>query len=197
MSEFGFLQEPVVSAQNFRFVLNALSRPGTLQTLPQTIDPPSPLPGVAASVAVTLCDYQSPVWLSASLNTSDVRKFLRFQTGAPIVTDKPASSFAFMTVAEACNDLDGFALGTHEYPDRSTTLVVQCDGFKSEMTVEFSGPGLKEATTISVAGATETFWRALQKNSRRFPLGWDVLFVTPDQVMGLPRSTRIKLPGDA
>jgi alpha-D-ribose 1-methylphosphonate 5-triphosphate synthase subunit PhnH len=197
MTEFGVLQEPAVSAQNFRFVLNALSRPGTLQTMPQTIDPPSPLPGVAASVAVTLCDYQSPVWLSSSLNTSDVRKFLRFQTGAPLVTDGADSSFAFMTMAEACDDLDGFALGTHEYPDRSTTLVVQCDGFKSEMTVELSGPGLKEATTISIAGATETFWRAMQRNSKRFPLGWDVLFVTQNQVIGLPRSTRIKLLGDA
>jgi alpha-D-ribose 1-methylphosphonate 5-triphosphate synthase subunit PhnH len=196
MSEFGVLQEPAVSAQNFRFVLSALSRPGTLQTLPQAIDPPSPLLGVAACVAVTLCDYQSPVWLSASLNTSDVRKFLRFQTGAPLVTERAAPLFAFMTMAEACDDLDGFALGTHEYPDRSTTLVIQCDGFKSEMIVKLSGPGLKVPTVCGVAGATEKFWLTLQNNSKRFPLGWDVLFVTQDQVMGLPRSTRIKLPGD-
>jgi alpha-D-ribose 1-methylphosphonate 5-triphosphate synthase subunit PhnH len=151
---------------------------------------------VGASVAVTLCDYQSLVWLSASLNTSDVRKFLRFQTGAPLVTDRADSLFAFMTMAEACDDLDGFAPGTHEYPDRSTTLVVQCDGFKSEMIVELSGPGLKVPTACGVAGATEKFWLTLQKNCNRFPLGWDVLFVTQTQVMGLPRSTRIKLPGD-
>jgi alpha-D-ribose 1-methylphosphonate 5-triphosphate synthase subunit PhnH len=197
MTDFGVLQQPAVSARNFRAVLNALSRPGNQQTLPLAINPPTPLLGVAASVAVTLCDYQSPLWLAQSLNTSEVRKFLRFQTGASIVTDKAASSFAFMGIADACEDLEGFALGTHEYPDRSTTLVVQCDDFESGLKVELSGPGLKVPTTCSVAGATEKFWRAQQENSKRFPLGWDVLFVTQDQVMGLPRSTLITLPGDA
>ena len=190
-------QEARLSAQNFRAVLKAVSRPGSAQELSNFGSAPYPLLGPTAAVAVTLCDYQSPIWLSPSLDTNEVQRFLRFETGAPLVPDRASSLFAFMTIEEACAGLEGFAFGSHEYPDRSTTLVIQCERFDSGFEVELSGPGLKAAHICSVAGATAGLWQDLWRNHQRFPLGFDVLFVTAGQVMGLPRSTRITLPGDA
>jgi alpha-D-ribose 1-methylphosphonate 5-triphosphate synthase subunit PhnH len=196
MSEVHELHKPAVAAQMFRKILDGLSRPGTEQTIEAVDEVPAKLGAATAAIALTLCDYQSPIWLSPAIDTDEVRKFLRFHTGAPITSDKATSVFALMSMAEACKSFDGFALGTHEYPDRSTTLVVQSEGFEDKLGVELSGPGIKTPRSVAVAGATQSFWQNVVLNNSSFPLGCDFIFTCGEKIMGLPRSTRVKLPGE-
>ena len=82
--------EPVLESQSaFRAVMKAMSRPGVAQELHQDLPPPAPLSAGAATIALTLFDYETPVWLDAALaEAEDVARWLRFHTGAPI-TDNP------------------------------------------------------------------------------------------------------------
>jgi len=81
-----------------------------------------------AAIALTLFDHDTPVWLDHLMaETSEVTKWLKFHTGAPVIADSSICSFAL--VGDACElpELDRFSFGTDEYPDRSTTLILQVE----------------------------------------------------------------------
>ncbi|MDP3547454.1 MAG: phosphonate C-P lyase system protein PhnH, partial [Phreatobacter sp.] len=119
--------DPVHDAQQtFRAVMNAMARPGTIHAVPGLAAAPAPLLPVAAAVAVALADYETPLWLDASLAAApDVASYLTFHTGARIVAAPAQAAFALIADPAALPDSVDFALGTDVYPDRSTTLILQ------------------------------------------------------------------------
>ena len=86
---------------------------------------------------------------------------------------------------DALKPLETYPIGTPEYPDRSATLVVECEMLEASGTV-LSGPGI--ATTSALSLPEPEVFRA---NNQRFPLGLDFYFTCGDRIAGLPRSTRI------
>src|SRR5689334_19681871 len=113
----GFAQ-PVDGAQTvFRRVLSAMSRPGRIVEMPDALAAGDrPLQPAATSLALTLLDHETPVWLDSALGAAG--DFIRFHCNASI-TDHPAESrFAFATDIAALPALDAFDLGTADYPDR-------------------------------------------------------------------------------
>lgn len=172
--------------------MKAMARPGAITGMPSELMPPAPLLPAAAAIALTLCDFQTPVWLSPGLVNADVAQFLRFHTGAPLVTDFSRALFVFVAADDDVPALEDLAQGTHEYPDRSATLVIQVSGFHTD-TVEIAGPGIPAPASFGVAGIGSPFWEAMACNHARFPLGVDVFFAGPRSVAALPRSTAIRL----
>ena len=81
--------EPGLESQSaFRAVMTAMSRPGLVQELRHDLSPPAPLSAGAATVALMLFDYETPVWLDAALaEAKDVSRWLRFHTGAPMTSN--------------------------------------------------------------------------------------------------------------
>jgi alpha-D-ribose 1-methylphosphonate 5-triphosphate synthase subunit PhnH len=186
--------EPVLESQSaFRAVMTAMSRPGLVQVLHHDLSPPAPLSAGAATVALTLFDYETPVWLDAALaEAEDVSRWLRFHTGAPI-TDNPQQA-AFALIANAANapDFMSFALGTPDYPDRSTTLILQIESLASGPSIALKGPGIDGVQLLSARPLPENFVRRMTDNRALFPRGVDVLLVTDNAVAAVPRSTRIE-----
>src|SRR5690349_16386388 len=136
--------DPVLQAQStFRAILDALARPGTVQTLGEAVAAPPPLSAGAAAVALTLCDHDTPVWLDAGLRANDVADWLRFHCGCPIVESPRDAAFALVADVENLPPFDAFNLGTAEYPDRSTTIVLQVESFESGIDLAFEGPGIR------------------------------------------------------
>ena len=83
----------------FRATMDALANPGTIRSLGATAQPPAPLTQELAAIALTLCDHDSPVWLDATLAVEPVvADWLRFHTGAPIVTEPADAMFAFVAI---------------------------------------------------------------------------------------------------
>ncbi len=81
-----------------------------------------------AAIALTLFDHDTPVWLDPFLSeTAEVKKWLKFHSGAPVVSDPSIASFALVSDGAALPQLDRFAFGSNEYPDRSTTVILQVD----------------------------------------------------------------------
>src|SRR5262245_15216225 len=75
---------PVLASQAaFRALMDALARPGTVRPLTPAAAAPPPLSATAAAVALTMLDYETPVWLDAPLaQSSQVADWIRLHVGA-------------------------------------------------------------------------------------------------------------------
>jgi alpha-D-ribose 1-methylphosphonate 5-triphosphate synthase subunit PhnH len=189
--------DPVGDSQSmFRAVMDAMARPGTAQTLAPALSPPAPLSRGAGAIALALLDYESPFWLDETLaRQPDVAQWLRFHTGAPIARDPKDAAFAFLADPACVPDFETFALGTAEYPDRSTTLVLQVAHLSSPEMINLRGPGIAGERAFAVTPCPADLVARLQRNHALFPRGLDLLFVTADVVTAIPRSTRVTAGG--
>jgi alpha-D-ribose 1-methylphosphonate 5-triphosphate synthase subunit PhnH len=185
--------DPVMAAQAaFRVVLDATARPGKIVAVTQPLAPPAPLAPGAAAIALTLCDHDTPVWLDAPLSAAGaVSEWLRFHTSARIVDDAANAAFAFVADAAALPPLDGFNPGTLEYPDRSTTIVMQVASLAAGAELVLSGPGISGRHPVRIAGLPADLTERLAANRRLFPRGVDLLLVCGAEVMALPRTTQV------
>ena len=190
--EAGFA-DPVLDGQNaFRCVLEAMARPGSLQALTGLPPAPAPLSPVAAAVALTLVDHDTPLWLDPALAASrPLHAWLAFHTGAPIVESQAEAGFALIAEPPSMPALDSFSLGSEAYPDRSTTLILQVQAFGDEGPL-LSGPGLAEPLRFDAAPLPETFWAQFRGNRALFPRGVDVILAGPEALAALPRSLEVE-----
>jgi alpha-D-ribose 1-methylphosphonate 5-triphosphate synthase subunit PhnH len=141
----GGFAEPVFHAQSvFKRMMDAMARPGTIQTVAPDAEPPAPLGIAAGAIALTLCDHDTPVWLSSGLAKSAVPQWLGFHTGAPVTNEKAESRFAFVENAAALSSFGLFSQGTQEYPDRSTTLVIELPDLENGRRLALMGPGINQ-----------------------------------------------------
>jgi alpha-D-ribose 1-methylphosphonate 5-triphosphate synthase subunit PhnH len=185
--------DPVIGSQRiFRAVMDAMARPGTVVPLVHDLEPPPPLSPGAAALALTLCDYETPVWLDRPLaEATDVAAWLRFHTGAPLADDPQAASFALVADAADLPAFDAFALGSMEYPDRATTLILPVENFTAGRPLALSGPGIAGIREFVAAPLPADIVTRLAANRALFPRGIDLLLVTANAVAALPRSTRV------
>jgi alpha-D-ribose 1-methylphosphonate 5-triphosphate synthase subunit PhnH len=178
------------SQSAFRALMDATARPGTIKTL-RGKNAPAPLLPAAAAVIASLADYETPVWLDAALRDAPaVADWIRFTTGAPLIDDPRQAAFALIADARAMPDFAGFAQGSEEYPDRSTTLIVQIERFAGE-SFSLSGPGLKDTRAFAAEPLPAEFAERCAANRETYPRGIDLILVASDRIAALPRSVRI------
>jgi alpha-D-ribose 1-methylphosphonate 5-triphosphate synthase subunit PhnH len=184
---------PVLSAQStFRCIMGACARPGTTYLLPETVSAPPPLSRGAAAVALTLLDGDSPVWLDAPLTADhEVANWLRFHTGARIVSQAKRAAFAILSDPERAPPFEVFALGTPDYPDRSTTLILQVSTLERGRALTFSGPGINGRNVLCTSPLPPDMRQRLLANRALFPLGIDLLLTTETEIAALPRSVKL------
>jgi alpha-D-ribose 1-methylphosphonate 5-triphosphate synthase subunit PhnH len=189
--------DPVMSAQaTFRAILQATSRPGTVCRIDAEVPSPRPLSPAAAAIALTLCDQDTPVWLDAPLLASpDVASWLRFHCGAKIVNDPAAASFAFAAAATALPPFDNFNLGSADYPDRSTTVVLSVESFGAGPELMLEGPGIKTRQSFRADPLPDDFASRLTANRDLFPRGVDLLLASASEIAALPRSVQLASVG--
>ncbi len=190
--------DPVLASQSvFRGVMDALARPGSIQTLPANVavsGPGAMSPGVAALV-LALADHDTPIWLDPSLATSETANWLRFYTGAPLADDVAKCVFALIGDGRAMPPLTQFALGSDEYPDRSATLIVQIETLTEGPPLVLSGPGIRGTTICRAGGLPANIAEQLATNRTLFPRGIDLVLVCGTQLISIPRSTRVVMQG--
>jgi alpha-D-ribose 1-methylphosphonate 5-triphosphate synthase subunit PhnH len=174
----------------FRVVMEALARPGEIKTL-RGVTAPAPLAPAAAALVQCLADYETPIWLDPPLaEVPSVGEWIRFQTGAPLVTEPHDAAFALIGDPLAMPDFFQFALGSEEYPDRSATVIVQIERFGGRA-LAMEGPGIKGVRSFTAEPLPDDFVDRLRANRELFPRGVDLVMVAGEQVVALPRSIRI------
>lgn len=190
----GGFSDPVFQSQAvFRAVLDAMARPGSIHGIARKVPmpPPSVSPCVA-SVALTLCDHDTPVWLDLDpAQPPGLPEWLTFHTGAPMTREARHAAFAIVGRGADLPDLVGFAIGTDEYPDRSTTLIVQVDGLSGGDAMTLSGPGIPGSRRFAPRELPEDFAARWAANNALFPRGVDLILCAPGELAALPRTTRI------
>lgn len=180
----GFADAPIQSAKAFRAVMEALARPGRIETV-EGAAPPAPLSVAAGCLVLTLCDPTTPVHLAGAHDCQGVRDWITFHTGAPFAPAENAS-FAIGTWA-ALSPVSRFAIGRPDYPDRSATLIVEMDAL-SDNGPCLTGPGIPGAARLSLPETA-----AFAANRALFPLGFDTFLTAGGRLAGLPRSTRVEV----
>ncbi|MCB5412218.1 phosphonate C-P lyase system protein PhnH [Pseudogemmobacter faecipullorum] len=179
----GFDSPAPQSARAFRSVLEAMARPGRIETLQGAV-PPAPLSVAAGTLILTLCDPTTPVYLAGKFDSAAIRSWISFHTGAPL-TRAGEASFAIGSWQEL-QPLSAYQIGDPSYPDRSATLIVELEELRGEG-ARLSGPGIETSSHLSLP---ET--RAFRENAQLFPLGIDCLFTCADRLAALPRTTRVE-----
>lgn len=188
----GGFHEPVYDSQAvFRLLMDGMARPGTVKTVSIDVGQPTPLGRAAGAIALTVCDADTPVWLQPATAKSAAAEWIVFHTGATIIAEKAEARFAFLTAGSPPCSPGLFSAGTQEYPDRSTTLVIEVESFASGKTMTLSGPGIKTPLTATVAGLPDIFLSFWADNRGLFPRGVDVILTAGDRLLCLPRTTTI------
>jgi alpha-D-ribose 1-methylphosphonate 5-triphosphate synthase subunit PhnH len=187
------LADPVLDSQRiFRSVLEAMAHPGRVVAVAGSAETPHPLHRAAAAVCLALVDLETPLWLDPAARTAEVLDGLRFHCGCPIVEEPQSARFALIVDAGPMPPLAAFDAGTDEYPDRSTTVIVQVAALTAGAGKRLAGPGIAEEGRLLVDGLPERFWTELRQNHTRFPRGVDVILASPASVAALPRTTRVE-----
>lgn len=188
----GGFSDPVFDAQSvFKMTMDGMARPGILQTVTADIAPPAPLGIAAGAIGLTLCDHDTPIWLSNSLSRSSLPEWLAFHTGAPVISERLEAHFAFVEAGMALSSFSQFGIGTQEYPDRSTTIVLEIQGLEGGKELALSGPGIKDVTMIAPIGLPDALLRIWNDNRALFPRGVDLVLTAGRQFLCLPRTTKI------
>jgi len=188
----GFADISHDSQRVFRAVLDAFSHPGRIVAVPAKVETAGALSVAATAFVLTLVDRETPIWLAPEFDTADVRDFVRFHTGAPIVAATEGALFGLATPARRPM-LDGFAIGSDLYPDRSATLVIQVPALRGGPAITLRGPGIDGGAAASIAGLADSFWSEWTANRALFPCGVDVVFAAGSELLALPRSIAVEV----
>ncbi len=176
--------------------MDAMARPGSVQRITATAGAPDGMMRGTAAIALTLFDHDTPIWLDAAMSgTSNVAKWLKFHTSAPVVSDSSICSFALIGDAKALPPLDRFPFGSNEYPDRSGTLILQVESLTQGPALELRGPGIDGAALLQAMIQPRDLFERLAINATLFPRGIDVVLVHDDCIVAIPRTTRLVARG--
>lgn len=188
----GFADKVLSAQSTFRSVMDAMARPGSVQRIVPIAGSPGLMMRGTAAIALTLFDHDTPLWLDARMaENTDVVKWLKFHTGAPVVEDSSVASFALISDGVLLPTLERFALGTNEYPDRSTTVIIQIESLDSGRGFELRGPGIDGIATLQASIKPFDLFERLRINEALFPRGIDVVLVADESVVAIPRTTRV------
>ena len=188
----GFADKVLSAQSTFRSVMDAMARPGSIQRIISMAGTPPGMMRGTAAIALTLFDHDTPIWLDSRMSaTPDVGKWLKFHTSAPVVVDASIAGFALVGDPENLPAVDRFAFGSNEYPDRSTTLILQVESLSAGPEVALQGPGIDGTATLRASIQPGDLFERLAINAALFPRGIDVVLVHDDCIVAIPRTTRL------
>lgn len=180
--------DPLLDAQrSFRAALKALAEPGTLQQLDRAL-PLDLLQPATYALCLSFLDADTPLWLAPAFDSPAIRANLAFHCGCPIVAAREDALFALLDESEL-HDLSAFDNGSDRYPDQSCTLLIQLSALDGGRALSWQGPGIDDSRSVALPLAFD-FWRERAARNA-FPRGLDAFFAVGQQVIGLPRSTRV------
>ena len=179
----GFTEAALQSARAFREILEAMARPGTIRRVAGA-QPPAPLSPAAGVALLVLTDPTTRLHLAGRADCPAVRDWVAFHISAPLAVAEDAD-FALGTWDDL-HPVTRFRIGQPDYPDRSATLIVECDHLVNHGPA-LTGPGIETATWLNLPETA-----AFRANRALFPLGFDTIFTAGDRIAGLPRSTRVE-----
>ena len=195
--------------QTFRSVLEAMARPGRVQTIVPSASAGMQAPGIGiglCAVLLTVLDAECSLHIDAALPSDKLSTYLRFHTGVRLEADSAASDFVLLGAAHAeAGVWSRLRNGSDEAPQRGATLIVEVpaldaavsSGLPSDLhsglRLCLRGPGIEAVQRLAVTGLGADFWHARIAAQAEFPRGVDLLLCCGERIAALPRSTLVEL----
>lgn len=175
---------PELQQQNYRIVLEAMSRPGHCQQLFFDGEQQAYIALLAGLLdqAVTLADPHG-------LIHEDDFALLQSQRVAPEQAD-------FILCRGNESPAIQPKLSTLPSPELSATLVILVEKIhesEGSFTLRLTGPGVNGKADVAITGWDHHWLSAREDWVSRFPLGVDILLVDNSRVMALPRTTTVEI----
>jgi len=178
---------PAGQQQLFRSLLDAFSYPGRIQTSPLNAETWLALLSVLVDGQTTLSDPQDMV---------DELDWPKLE-----VQRVPSELAAFVLLDGSRAPEFVPSLGTLEAPEGGATLLLRVaslhDDDSSALRMRLTGPGIREAVSISVDGLHQDWITARNDWVSSFPLGVELVLCDEKRFVALPRTTRIEIGGAA
>jgi alpha-D-ribose 1-methylphosphonate 5-triphosphate synthase subunit PhnH len=186
--------DPVHDAQTvFRATLDALSRPGRLQTLVPCdgLQAPAPLSRGLTALLLTLLDGEASLHLGGALGSDAAWMYARFHTGVQAMAREDAD---FVALRADDAGWDGLRLGSDEAPQDGATLIVETSTLSGPgPSLLLRGPGVAGTQRMGSCGLPPAFWQQRMAMARHFPCGVDLLVVCGSQIVAVPRSSHVSM----
>ena len=184
--------DPVAQSQRvFRAIMDAMSRPGSLQHVDAPQEVPEELWPASAAIGLALLDHDTSAWLPPDCSVA--RDWLRFHTGCRLATSAGDADFVFVPLGRDCPDFATMKLGTDEEPHRSAMVVVDVAGLGTgDAGWRLAGPGIRGDALLRVDGPAREFLRARDTVGALFPRGVDAILAHGSRMAALPRTTRVE-----
>lgn len=169
--------------QMFRVLLEALSRPGTIQAIPESLEGSHADMALLATLLdgeVTLCDRHD-LLVAADWPLLQVKQ-----------VDAEQADYIFCDGSKV-PDFEP-RLGTLSCPDESATVVIKVNSLSgSDLRLKLAGPGIQHSALAGIQGLDKSWLEIRQDWVCAFPLGVDFFIVDDTQVLGLPRTTIVEV----
>lgn len=174
--------------QNFRILLQAMSRPGTICSLTAAKNQRQAL----LQLLDTLLDQQASFALFAE--DPEFVAHLQSLTGSRL-DNLQRADFLLALTGSSFDQLRRVKRGRLEFPDEGATVVFAVESIsetESKGGLALSGPGIQQTVHRRIQGIDPQDLVALQEINSDFPLGIDAVFIDrAGQLFCIPRSTRI------
>jgi len=178
----------------YRLMLDAIARPGKIQTLPRLdVCPPPGLTSYLAALAFTLLDGETTF---ATLPANGCwHDYLALNTGARTAGADEAE-FVILDGREHVPQLAGLSRGSLLSPEKGATVFALVDGVAAGgggIRLMLTGPGVKGSVVLAVDGLHAANLADIGALNREYPLGVDTFFVdSRGNMAALPRSTSLR-----
>lgn len=183
--------DPVLDSQAaFRCLLDAMARPGRIQTVEAPGRCPDGLDRATAATLLTLTDADTLLWTDAG---AEVRAWISFHTGARFTGEVADADFVLAVAGPP--DWRKLAGGTDEAPQDGATVILQIFAMQASGAWRLSGPGIEHAHHFAVEPVPDDFLAHWRENGARFPRGFDLILTAGDRLAALPRTIRIEEVG--
>lgn len=170
------LWQPERQQRLFRLLVQAFSFPG------RTVPSPEACPLAAA--AATLLDAQT--------SFADPHRLL-----SPLFVQRLASQAvsadqaAYVVYPGALAPDFTPCVGTLESPERGATVMLTVASLTTGRGYRLSGPGIQDEQRLLVDGLHPDWLQMLQQGREYFPMGVDLLLISDDAWVALPRTVRL------
>jgi alpha-D-ribose 1-methylphosphonate 5-triphosphate synthase subunit PhnH len=187
----GFTDPARDSQASFRAIMTATSQPGKIAQFGHAPIPPAGLNKAAGVALLTLADQDTKLWLDPALRVASIESWLRFHTGAPLTLSQADAGFALVADLEALLDMGLFHQGDAKFPDLATTVIIMVDSLSAGPSLTLRGPGIATHAQFAPTGLPREFWDQRGELVSHFQFGIDLMICADDQLVCIPRTTRI------
>lgn len=173
----------------FRVLMQAMANPGR----PVGVEPLE-TESLLEGICETLFDHEVHFAAVGCGVDEKALAAVRMITGCSRVA-LPEADYIIVAGGSSGGLLAGARVGTLEYPDRGATVLYPVASLQmpGRVKLNFTGPGIRSESEISLAGIELEELELIQRLNRVFPLGVDAVFFDSVSVLAIPRSAEMNI----